>query len=542
MGNARSYLGVAGANDVPPRAPCGAVDGPAVAAGETPEPASSLDEEPAKQPDASGGETAGQSRSLGAAAALAAAELSGSGSDVKVSRVQNSASKQPADEGPFDEAQQVEQMAKHIHEIKLCQWVCHLGMQSDGTFLSFDEAWSRAEEMFNQSRNKSELERNVLLSGVLPEDDARDFYTRIREGVLLTTIGVQIMKNDSRKGRSDELAHRRKKLAKNRARSPNHKKDLSLTRSVVELTSRSLVYCFFTEALDRRPHFSTLTSGWGELKAEFEAAGVQVVSPNCVDGHIAAIREGVFFYDATSGFVNEFHNDVILSPLLEEVMNHNMKIVNDNSRSDAGEQVHLQFGFSRPGFKHAELSKKSQRAIRHVGYALERKAREHYDGSFGNQERAKYVSKRMSDLLGLDEHRPWVWEFIDVSVTWSGCTKRHCNYNNDYRPGYDIAAIHSYPGSWDGRMWRVNLIFTMLSLKDNIQKDIHRDGIGEFDDLAARGDRNPVAKKAKKAVKKSFSADDYEFSGDSDRELPNAPSVRKQSGDDHADSETPGND
>ena len=65
----------------------------------------------------------------------------------------------------------------------------------------------------------------------------------------------------------------------------------------------------------------------------------------------------------------------------------------------------------------------------------------------------------MRDLLGLDGC-DWVWEYIEISVTWAGCTERHCDYMNDHRAGYDIAAIHSYPCSWGERMYRVNLIFT----------------------------------------------------------------------------------
>ena len=366
------------------------------------------------------------------------------------------------------EQREVLQIAKKVHEMRLNMWVCDLGMGSGGTFMPFDEAWARAERIFNQSRSRIEWLQNVLLSSVLPKDHARDFYARMGKGVFLTTLGIQTLKKDSTKGRKDALARYKNKVAKNKARSPCHGPDLHLIRSVLVLRSPTLVYCFLAQALHIRPHFSDKTSVWNKLETTFDGAGVEVVAPECVGGCIKAIQQGALLYDSSSEFVRNLHNDWILRPLIGEVMNHVRNISNDESRSDAGEQIRLDMGFSKAqprnrgasvGFKHVELSEASKSAIRHVGNALEKKAREHYNGSFGNRERTNFVSERMSDLLDL-RGQPWIWEYIDLSVTYAGCTRRHCDYNNDYRPGYDIAAIHSYPALWKGKMWRVNMIFT----------------------------------------------------------------------------------
>jgi len=111
-------------------------------------------------------------------------------------------------------------------------------------------------------------------------------------------------------------------------------------------------------------------------------------------------------------------------------------------------------------FKNVHLSKKSKRAIRRVGYTLAGKACEHYEGAFGDPERTKLVTGKMRDLLDLDGKLPWVWEFIDISVTFAGCTRRHCDHLNGYRSGYDIAAIHSFPCQWNEKIYRVNMIYT----------------------------------------------------------------------------------
>ena len=342
--------------------------------------------------------------------------------------------------------------------------VSDLGMGSHGNFLPFQVAWAKAEEDFNQSRTENERNMQLHLSSVLPKDAARVFYSKMESGVWLTTIGIQIMKIDHSKGRHDSLAPRQPKTVKDNARDPCYGPDLPLTRCVVALRSLTLAYCYFAKNLHVRPHYTHPTSQWDKVKTILEEHGVEVITPVSVDGRLVAEEHGVFLHDSTSSFVEEINGDEMLSSLVGEVMNHNS--VSDTSRSKHGENYRIRIGFARsqkPGcsyyFKFVKLTEKSKAAIRKVGYALERKAREHYRNSFPNQERTQFVSDHMHDLLGLDRC-DWVWEYIDISVTWAGCTERHCDYKNDHRAGYEIAAIHSYPCLWGNKMYRMNLIFT----------------------------------------------------------------------------------
>ena len=184
---------------------------------------------------------------------------------------------------PFDEAQQ---LSRDVLEREWSMRLCESGILENGTFLPFDEAWVLTEKDYDDSRTRSEKERNAKLSSVLPRHHARDFYERMEKGVGLNTLYIQILKNDERKGRSDSLARHKRKTDKDAA--GDQCSDLSDVKIVVVLRSLTLVYTVFMQKLDVRPHFSNPTSEALELDATYRQSGIEIVIPEHADGlHVA---------------------------------------------------------------------------------------------------------------------------------------------------------------------------------------------------------------------------------------------------------------
>ena len=181
--------------------------------------------------------------------------------------------------------------------------------------------------------------------------------------------------------------------------------------------------------------------------------------------------------------------------IIHDVLKSN-RVITDNGRasvfsSQAENAFHGrgQFGFIRtqPSDKGCSFSlskgthlfgSESVQGIIEVGSIAQECVKKNHPSAFHDDSRNNFVSETMCNLMGVPL-RKWNWEYIDVIVSLGSKVIRHCDYvslcmcinycihliisrnkNNDYRPGYNHTAVHSFYDTYCEKMYKVSMIFT----------------------------------------------------------------------------------
>lgn len=87
-----------------------------------------------------------------------------------------------------------------------------------------------------------------------------------------------------------------------------------------------------------------------------------------------------------------------------------------------------------------------------------------HPGAFGDDERNRIFGGRLRREMGCDDpKRVFYFEYYDIVVTSKSNLRRHMDYLNDKRNGYDFVAVYSFFRAIDGIEYKASIIMTSRS-------------------------------------------------------------------------------